>query len=129
MGSKLALSFLVLRLASAPRHTLAARIITILILVWGFAAVLAVAIRPDALEPWKLTPGNASHLVRLLRFRAAGRSHTNRVLQANTWIGVEATSILLEVAILALPVFLVWDLQMPLASKLAVIIGFAFRIP
>lgn len=49
--------------------------------------------------------------------------------QANAWIGVGVTSIALEVVLLAFPIFLVWELQMPLASKLTVVLGFAFRIP
>ncbi|KAI5370922.1 hypothetical protein Slin15195_G017950 [Septoria linicola] len=98
--SKLAVSLLILRLSTFKRHVYAARIITALICIWGILAVCSTSVP---------SPG--------LSLRKAG------------WIGIGAFSIVLECALFALPVYLVSGLQMRLAAKMTIIVGFAFRIP
>lgn len=60
-GSRMAVSLL---LSSSKCQILIARMITILRLAWVIAAVLAVAVRPDLTQPWKLRPTYADETVR-----------------------------------------------------------------
>ncbi|KAK5123181.1 hypothetical protein LTR85_003379 [Meristemomyces frigidus] len=109
--SKLAVALLILRLTSSKAHVRTAHIMTGLTAAWGTVGLLAIAIRYRSLQPWDMQyPNNAAEVAR-------------------AWIGVGAVGILLDLMLIVFPVFLVYDLQMPLASKLTVIIGFAFRLP
>ena len=54
---------------------------------------------------------------------------TDLCSQKDVWTGVGATSVLIELALLIFPVFLVWTLQMSTGSKLTVIAAFGFRLP
>jgi len=49
--------------------------------------------------------------------------------QTVSWDAIESTGILLEMALLFLPIYLVWDLQMSYWLKAMVLSAFAFRIP
>jgi hypothetical protein len=49
--------------------------------------------------------------------------------QTTSWDAIESTGILLEMALLFLPIYLVWDLQMSNWLKAMVLSAFAFRIP
>ncbi|EME40750.1 hypothetical protein DOTSEDRAFT_55874 [Dothistroma septosporum NZE10] len=100
-GSKLAVSLLLMRLSTYKRHINAARVITAVICVWGLIATVITALE-------------------IKRARADVRS---------AWIGLGALSIVLEVALFVLPIFLVWNLKMRLSAKITVVVGFAFRIP
>lgn len=98
--SKLAVSLLILRLSTFKRHVLAARIITVLICIWGIIATTSSSIAPANVKARK-----------------------------DGWIGVGAYSVVLETFLFLLPIYLVWSLQMRLSAKLTIISGFAFRIP
>ncbi|KXT11672.1 hypothetical protein AC579_7044 [Pseudocercospora musae] len=100
-GSKLAVSLLILRLSSFKRHVLASRIVTAFIILWGVTSTIGTGIIRS-------------------NFRLGPKSG---------WIGVGTVSFIIEVALFLLPIYLVWNLQMKLSSKLTIIIGFAFRIP
>ncbi|OQO04045.1 hypothetical protein B0A48_10688 [Cryoendolithus antarcticus] len=109
-ASKLAVSLLLYRLSSVPRTIMAAHILMTFVGIWSVASLLAVSLRPKFPTPWTLRPADASHLI-------------------TAWTGIGAVSCLVEFAFMAFPVFLVYGLQMPLASKLTVVTGFAFRLP
>lgn len=76
--SKLAVSLLILRLSTFKRHVLAARIITVLICIWGVIATTSSSIS----------------------------STSNVKARKDGWIGVGAYSVVLEVSLFFLPVFL-----------------------
>lgn len=61
--SKLAVALLVLRLTSSDIHILTAKAIAGVIVVWGVASVLAIALRPDVLQPWDMQAGNNNDVV------------------------------------------------------------------
>ena len=64
LASKLAVALLLFRL-SGPRHIiLAAYALMGCVGLWGFASIMAVAIRPRAATPWVLDTPNATHVVR-----------------------------------------------------------------
>ena len=63
IASKLAVALLLFRLSSARQTIIAAYALMGLIGVWGFASILAVAIRPHAAMPWVLDTQNVSHVV------------------------------------------------------------------
>ncbi|KAK4543662.1 hypothetical protein LTR36_005307 [Oleoguttula mirabilis] len=109
--SKVAVALLILRLTSSKAHILTAHIMTVLTATWGVASLLAIAIRYRSLQPWDMQDLN----------NAAG--------VARAWIGIGTVGLLLDLMTVIFPVFLVHDLQMPLVSKLTVIVGFAFRLP
>ncbi|CAK4026256.1 rpsU-divergently transcribed [Lecanosticta acicola] len=100
-GSKLAVSLLILRLSTFKKHVLAARVVSILIGIWGVPAVVMTSLQ------------------------RASSQERNR----DGWIGVGVYSVLLEIALIVLPVYLVWNLQMRLSAKVTVVVGFLFRIP
>jgi len=64
-GSRLATAFLLLRLASAKKDTLGAKVVSGMIGIWGFASILAVAIRPSSSPMYETTQTSAATLVSL----------------------------------------------------------------
>lgn len=50
-------------------------------------------------------------------------------IQTVSWDAIESTGILLETALLFLPIYLIWDLQMSFWLKAIVLSAFAFRLP
>ncbi|EME38343.1 hypothetical protein DOTSEDRAFT_29402 [Dothistroma septosporum NZE10] len=78
--------------------------------IWGFASSLAEAIRCTAYIPWKLIGDQCADLLL-------------------SWQAITDCNILIEIALLALPVWLVWGLQTGLAGKVTVVIVFWLRIP
>lgn len=54
---------------------------------------------------------------------------TNISLQSSRWIAFTVLDIVTELLLVALPLYQVWDLQMPLKRKLIVIAAFNLRLP
>jgi len=50
-------------------------------------------------------------------------------MQLHRWIAVEAFGMLIDFAIAAYPVRLVWGLQMQASMKFWVLVGFGIRLP
>ena len=45
------------------------------------------------------------------------------------WTGIAAISLLMELMLLGLPIYLVWSLNMAISSKLVVVLVFWSRLP
>ncbi|KAI9744980.1 MAG: hypothetical protein M1835_002655 [Candelina submexicana] len=108
--SKLSTSLLVARLTRSAGHLTATRIVAGISIVWGVAAILTIAIRCKYSEPWLVIRNQCPDM-------------------AARWIAVGALGLVIEVLLLGLPIYLVWDLQMPMISKVIVVFAFAFRLP
>ena len=77
---------------------------------WGFASVLAIALRCNVAHPWAFFQQSCPNL--FLR-----------------WQVITAVDVLDEVALFATAVWLVWALQMSARLKATVIFAFGFRLP
>ncbi|KAI9701000.1 MAG: hypothetical protein M1836_001668 [Candelina mexicana] len=108
--SKLSTSLLVARLTRSAGHLTATRIVSGISIVWGVAAILTIAIRCKYSEPWLIVKNQCPDM-------------------AARWIAVGALGLVIEILLLGLPIYLVWDLQMPMISKVIVVFAFAFRLP
>lgn len=55
--------------------------------------------------------------------------HLAKTYQGISWIVLVTANVILELALVLLPIHLIWDLQMPLLAKVIVGIAFSFRAP
>ncbi|KAI9710043.1 MAG: hypothetical protein M1812_007507 [Candelaria pacifica] len=108
--SKLSTSLLVARLTRSAGHLTATRIVSVISIIWGAAGLMTIAIRCKYSEPWLILKNQCPDM-------------------AARWIAVGSLGLVIEVLLLGLPVYLVWNLQMPLMSKAIVVFAFAFRLP
>ncbi|CAK4030819.1 hypothetical protein AC578_4288 [Lecanosticta acicola] len=87
--------------------------------LWGVSAFLAEAIRCTETAPWRL----------------AGSQCTNQTMDLLTsckltaWRAITAFNVLIEVALLAIPIWLVWPLQTTFMRKFTVVAVFWLRSP
>ncbi|KAK7895024.1 hypothetical protein LTR67_005763 [Exophiala xenobiotica] len=106
------LSTLSLLIALAPNktyHRMPMRAVGGIIIVWAFASVFASAFQCDLPRPYLIT-------------RAKCFSQTG------FWDAFGVIDIITDVAIMALPIFLVYNLQLVTKKKIAVCFAFSFRI-
>ncbi|KAF2400461.1 hypothetical protein EJ06DRAFT_431544 [Trichodelitschia bisporula] len=98
---------LVARLTRKREHLIASRAVAGIIAVWGVGSMFAIGLRCLP-HPWDLLDRCSSFT-----------SH---------WSGVLIVGCVLELALVLLPAYLVWSLQMPVKSKMIVIGAFSSRV-
>ncbi|KAJ3494565.1 hypothetical protein NLG97_g4000 [Lecanicillium saksenae] len=106
--SKVASAFFVEQVAHHGPHSGPARIMAWVSGAWTIASLLVVAIRPPYLSPWLAMDGQATMFSR--------------------WVGVEATGLVVEVALWGLATHLVWSLQMQQNRRVFIVGAFGFRL-
>lgn len=106
---KISVSFLFSRLAKESNKSRLGWILTGLISVLGFVSLLAVAIRPNAAQPWTYRESDVG-------------SNISR------WIAAGLMSIIADVVVTGVSIHLVWDLNMQSKSKSLVITAFTLRL-
>ncbi|KAF2436424.1 hypothetical protein EJ08DRAFT_691592 [Tothia fuscella] len=107
--AKISSAELVARLTRQKKHMRACRLVSFLIIVWGIASVFTIAIGCHPSHPWS-TVDRCSNL-------------------AASWIGIGTIDVVLELALISLPIYLVMPLQMNLRDKSIVLLAFSCRIP
>ncbi|OCK74153.1 hypothetical protein K432DRAFT_410102 [Lepidopterella palustris CBS 459.81] len=107
--SKLSIMIFFTRLAVAQTHKTIVLILTAVIGSWSIAAVFGVAFQCPTPTPWNVFSGQC---VSLLSF----------------WIGISVVDIITDVVMIALPVNIVWSLQMSPGKKIIVIFVFSVRL-
>jgi hypothetical protein len=105
--TRVSVALIFLRLSSNRQRKANMLYLTIGLAVLAFASLLVVALREQPLTPWR----DALQLSTLYR-----------------WITVGALAGVTELALAALAVMLVWDLQMKSRDKFRVVTGFAIRL-
>ncbi|KAJ9640331.1 hypothetical protein H2199_005870 [Coniosporium tulheliwenetii] len=108
-SSRLAMILFVQR-CGVKKHFIATYVITAITIVWGIAALILIAVPCEAVMPWNSLDSTCSSL-------------------ATRWTIIVAGDIFIEIALLALPVYLVWDVQITVSTKWAVITPFWLRAP
>jgi hypothetical protein len=106
------LSTLSLLIALAPNksyHRMPMRAVGGVIIVWAFASVFASAFQCDLPHPYLITTAKCFS-------------------QTGFWDAFGVIDIITDVAIMALPIFLVYNLQLVTKKKIAVCFAFSFRI-
>lgn len=103
---KLAVAYLFKRLS--PRR--GATVLIYATLIYGCAGILIVAVTPDLARPWSIDD-------------TSSRSTFAR------WAAVEAIGMVLDCVLIIFPAVLVRGLNMGRSTKIAVVLGFAFRLP
>lgn len=78
--------------------------------IWGFASFLAEAIRCTRYAPWTIVGDQCGNLLL-------------------SWQVITAFNILIEVALLMFPIWLVWGLRTNLSRKITVVVVFWLRLP
>ncbi|KAK5457210.1 hypothetical protein LTS15_004991 [Exophiala xenobiotica] len=106
------LSTLSLLIALAPNksyHRMPMRAVGGIIIVWAFASVFASAFQCDLPHPYLITTAKCFS-------------------QTSFWDAFGVIDIITDVAIMAMPIFLVYNLQLVTKKKIAVCFAFSFRI-
>jgi len=84
--------------------------VLVLSALWGVGALLALAIRCTEYPPWQIIGDQCPNLLA-------------------EWKTITALNIIIEVALFAVPVWLVWNLQTDFGRKCTVVSVFALRLP
>jgi hypothetical protein len=127
-AAKCSMFQLICRLTRTKSHTYASHIMTGITFLWGVAAVFAVAFQCKLPRPWNTTTQqNCPNLVRHTPPLSVQKT-ANFVFQFLSWATIEAFSLLIEVLICLLSLWLVWGLQMSAKLKVVVVGAFLLRI-
>ncbi|PGH09749.1 hypothetical protein GX51_00429 [Blastomyces parvus] len=107
--SKAALALLIIYIKPLSAVLHACRALLAVIAAWGIAGVVALAAQCDAPRPWDFSEGRC-------------------VNQQALYIGLGALSIITDVALVILPFFLVFQVQLPTRKRLTIVSFFCIRI-
>lgn len=106
---KLSVSFLFTRLAQESNKTRLGWASSALVSIFSIISLISVAVRPDTTSPWLYHEGDVTSIL--------GR-----------WIVTGVMSIVTDIIVTGLAIYLVWDLNMASKSKSLVITAFALRL-
>jgi hypothetical protein len=106
--SKISVSFLFTRLAHESNKSRLGCALSVLISTFGLISFISVAIRPDIAKPWLYHEGDVSSV--LVR-----------------WIATGVMSILTDITVTGMSIYLVWNLNMVSKTKSLVITAFTLR--
>ncbi|OJD25591.1 hypothetical protein ACJ73_03037 [Blastomyces percursus] len=107
--SKAALTLLIIRIKPLSAVLYACRSLLGAIAAWGIAGVVALAAQCDTPRPWDFSEGRC-------------------VNRQALYIGLGALSIITDVALVILPFFLVFQVQLPTRKRLTIVSFFCIRI-
>src|SRR5277367_2564939 len=128
-AAKCSMFLLIARLTRNKNYILTCLASIVLTVVWGIAALFVVAFQCRLPTPWNTTTQHACpHLV---RDGAKYLTPLNELLiryQFVRWVAIEASSLAIEGLVCALAFWLVWNLQMSIQLKVAVVGAFLLRI-
>ncbi|KAF2759191.1 hypothetical protein EJ05DRAFT_499612 [Pseudovirgaria hyperparasitica] len=103
-------SLFIYRLTRARRHTMASLVVSMVIAMWGFACTIIVGVACSD-------------------FDDIDAFHVCLKQSEPQWIGIFASGSVTELMLLALPIYLVWNLHAPFSTKFIVVTAFWFRLP
>jgi hypothetical protein len=106
---KLSVSFLFTRLAQESNKSRLGWALSVLISTFGLISFISVAVRPDTVEPWLYHEGDVGSVLA-------------------RWIATGVVSILTDLIITGMSIYLVWNLNMVFKSKSLVITAFTLRL-
>ena len=123
--SRLSVCLFFRRLSGSTEKRLLPNILTCVCAALGVISVSVVALRQEVMEPWvqNLATVSCHHRQGGFYFEA------NIDMQLHRWIVIEAFGMIIDSAIVAYPVRLVWGLQMRAGMKFWVLVGFGIRLP
>jgi len=123
--AKASILLLIGRLANDMRHVKTVHILSATVLFWTVASLFAVAFACQLPQPWAYVGPKCFDIVR------HPSQQVNLVAdscQIAFWDATGMVDIVTDVALIALPMIVIWDLRMNWQTKLVVISTFAFRI-
>ncbi|KAI9808500.1 MAG: hypothetical protein M1827_007205 [Pycnora praestabilis] len=97
------------QLTPDTRHIKTTRVIALLVAVWAFVSILGIAFQCKLPHPWEITSSKCMH-------------------QNAFWYFVGAIDVVTDAAIMGMPLFIVWNLQLARARKAIVVGAFSARI-
>jgi hypothetical protein len=107
---------------AALNHTL-----EVFVILWGASAEFAVAFQCDLPTPWAVMSCKCINMVPFhLQIYCPAKLLTSSKLAF--WNIIGSLDILADIAIIALPVYLVWGIRMPVSQKALVFVIFGTRI-
>jgi hypothetical protein len=106
---KLSVSFLFTRLAQESNKSRLGWALSVLISTFGLISFISVAVRPDTVEPWLYHEGDVGSILA-------------------RWIATGVMSILTDLIVTGMSIYLVWNLNMVSKSKSLVITAFTLRL-
>jgi hypothetical protein len=107
--SKISVSFLFARLAQESNKSRLGWALSVLISTFGLISFISVAIRPDTARPWLYHEGDVGSVLA-------------------RWIATGVMSILTDIIVTGMSIYLVWNLNMVSKSKSLVITAFTLRL-
>lgn len=103
------------------------KVLEAFVIVWGVGTEFAIAFQCRLPHPWAIISGTCFNMV--LPFLQSGHSFDILTsLKVPFWNTTGAFDILTDLAIIALPAYLVWAVKMPLSKKTLVFLIFGTRI-
>ncbi|KAL8632394.1 hypothetical protein Q9189_001871 [Teloschistes chrysophthalmus] len=109
------------------RHRLWGKVILAAVATWAVVAFFGVAFECGVPSPWAIVNGKCMNVVGLLSIKALPDPKTDSSKTA-FWEAMGAIDILTDFALIALPSYITWHLQMARKHKVAVTIAFGCRI-
>ncbi|MCJ1375626.1 hypothetical protein MMC20_006863 [Loxospora ochrophaea] len=106
--AKLSALVVLLHITPVPKDRLLAKLAGALVILWAVAAQFAVAFQCELPRPW------ASASDKCFDLRAF-------------WIWFGIFDIVEDICVIALPIYIIWKLQMRLSRKVVILVGFASR--
>lgn len=87
---------------------------SLITILWGLASLLTLAIRRPLSHPWDIAQHGSS----------------NTILIFIRWAAIESTGIIVDLALIIFPTYLLWPLKMPKDTKISILLGFSLlRFP
>ena len=119
------------RLVASKIHRLFLRGLGVILTVWTITAVLTTSLRCGLPHPWERAEGECLDMVRVspghlvVMHIATVSSSLNQVLLSDAFSVVDIT---IDIALVVLPITLVWGLHMHRHEKAIVSLAFTFRL-
>ena len=111
-------------------HRKLALIIGVVTAVWTFASLFAAALQCRASYAWELLDSQCSQQVGLTFSPEVVVLRTNKWIETQTafWNFYGVINIITEIALIALPIYTIWDVHISQTRKVAVAACFSARV-
>jgi hypothetical protein len=126
--SKAAMLFFHLRITPQRSQRLTCYALVAVCVIWMIVAITLVGTRCGNHHPWKLYGRTCDNFVSSLAIRAKPGDTDRCTMQTNRWVGIAVTDSLLELAIFAIPIWILWDVSTQRSYKAMILVAFASRL-
>jgi hypothetical protein len=103
------------------------KVLEVFVIAWGVGTEFAIAFQCRLPHPWAIISGKCFNMVRPI-LQASTSVDLLDLLKVPFWNTTGSLDILTDLAIIALPAYLVWAVRMPISKKMLVFLTFGTRI-